>query len=125
MDIRPVTGSSHTAQAVGDRAPTTAGASTLPAPPPATAVETASAVQQPVSLPNMEQVKDAIQKINKTMASLSNNLEFSIDEDSDRTIIKVVDQETKEVIRQFPTKETLEIAKALDKMQGLLIKQQA
>ena len=124
MDIRPVNGNSPTVAPSADRAPP---ATVLPlsAPPPATAVETTAAVQQPVSLPSMEQVKEAVQKINKTMASLSNNLEFSIDEDSDRTIIKVVDQETKEVIRQVPTKETLEIAKALDKVQGLLIKQQA
>ena len=124
MDIRPVAGNASAAPAVAERK-TPVDVPPLSAPPPAAAVETATAVQQPVSLPSMEQVKEAVQKINKTMESLSNNLEFSIDEDSDRTIVKVVDQETKEVIRQFPTKETLEIAKALDKVKGLLIKQQA
>ncbi|MFD2272939.1 flagellar protein FlaG [Undibacterium arcticum] len=38
-------------------------------------------------------------------------------------MVKVVDQRTQEVIRQMPSPEALEIAKALDKMQGLLIRQ--
>ncbi|MFC6521248.1 flagellar protein FlaG [Undibacterium arcticum] len=40
-------------------------------------------------------------------------------------MVKVVDQRTQEVIRQMPSPEALEIAKALDKMQGLLIRQKA
>jgi flagellar protein FlaG len=41
-------------------------------------------------------------------------LEFSIDDDSHRTIVKVIDQHTKEVLRQIPTPEALQIAKAID-----------
>ena len=40
-------------------------------------------------------------------------------------IVKVMDNATKEVIRQIPSVEMLAIAKALDKIQGLLIKQKA
>jgi len=40
-------------------------------------------------------------------------------------VVKVVDKETKEVIRQMPSKEVVELAKALDKLQGLMIKQTA
>ena len=40
-------------------------------------------------------------------------------------IVKVVDRETREVLRQMPTQEALEIAKALDRTQGLLIKLEA
>jgi flagellar protein FlaG len=36
-----------------------------------------------------------------------------------------VDSETGEVIRQIPSKELLEIAHAIDKMQGMLLKQKA
>lgn len=125
MDIRPLGSAAQSVAAYVDKSTQTANTSAVPAKPVAAPVETASTVQQPVSLPNMEQVKEAVQKINKTMQALSNNLEFSIDEDSDRTIVKVVDQETKEVIRQVPTKEVLEIGKALDKVQGLLIRQKA
>jgi flagellar protein FlaG len=52
-------------------------------------------------------------------------VEFSVDEQSGRTIVRVVDRNTKEIIRQMPSQETLEIAQALDKAQGVLIRQKA
>lgn len=68
---------------------------------------------------------ESLREINKSMQALSQELEFSIDPDTDRTIVKVIDQRTQEVIRQMPSAEALEIAKALDRLQGLLIRQQA
>ena len=63
--------------------------------------------------------------INKAMQFMSRELEFSVDTDSQRTVVKIIDQQTKEVIRQMPTAEALEIGKALEKVQGLLIRQTA
>lgn len=73
----------------------------------------------------LKEVKQAVSDINKAMQFMSRQLEFSVDTDSERTIVKVIDQQTREVIRQMPTKEALEIGKALEKAQGLLIKQTA
>lgn len=67
-----------------------------------------------------EQVKHAVQKIQGTVNNLAQNLRFSIDEDTGKTIIKVMDVHTEEVIRQIPTEEAVEIARTLDKVQGLL-----
>lgn len=66
-------------------------------------------------------VEQAVKTINASLQGV----EFAIDSDSHRTVVKVVDQETKQVLRQMPTQEALEIAKSLDRMQGLLIKQEA
>ncbi len=92
---------------------------------PATTLETAAAVQQAAPVPSLDQVHQAVANINKSLQSLSQDIEFSVDHDSNRTIVKVVDQKTKEVIRQIPSPEALEIAKALDTVKGLLIKQTA
>jgi flagellar protein FlaG len=73
----------------------------------------------------LKEVTQAVSDINKAMQFMSRQLEFSVDTDSERTIVKVIDQQTREVIRQMPTKEALEIGKALEKAQGLLIKQTA
>jgi flagellar protein FlaG len=91
----------------------------------ATAADTNNAVQKVGPEPSLDQVKQAVQNINKSLQTLSQDLVFSVDTDSKRTIVKVVDQKTKEVIRQIPSTEALEIAKALDTVKGLLIKQQA
>jgi len=66
------------------------------------------------------QVKQAVQKIQGTVDNLAHNLRFSIDEDTGKTIIKVMDVHTEEVIRQIPSEEAIEIARTLDKVQGLL-----
>ncbi len=72
-----------------------------------------------------EQVNQAVEAINKTIQAASQNLEFSVDKDTRDVIVKVIDQQTKQVLRQIPTEEALDIAKSLDKLQGLLIKQTA
>lgn len=126
MDIRPLTNTTQTSPVYTDKG--IQGAQQAPASPVkqvAEPTQTVAAVQQPSSVANASQVTEAIKSINKAMQVFSQNLEFTIDEDSDRAVVKVVDQETKEVLRQMPSKEALEIAKALDKVQGLLVKQQA
>ena len=72
------------------------------------------------SMESEEQVKQAVQKIQGTVNNLAQNLQFSIDEDTGKTIIKVMDVHTEEVIRQIPTEEAVKIARTLDKVQGLL-----
>jgi flagellar protein FlaG len=95
---------------------------------PASAVETAAAVKGPAGVPSAEQLKEAVSQLNKASQDKTQGLEFSIDNDSKRTVVKVIDQSTKEVLRQIPTQEALEIAKALESKSstaGLLIQQTA
>ena len=77
---------------------------------------------EPVS---KQALQDAVATTNQFVKNVTNAVEFSIDKDSGDTVVKVVDTATKEVIRQYPSEEMLTIAKALDKIQGLLIKQKA
>lgn len=96
----------------------------------ATQVQTANAVQQAPSASNFPQVKQALESINKSAQIQAQGIEFTIDPDDDRTIVKVVDKDTKTVLRQIPTEEALSIARTIDKaieqsQQGLLINQKA
>ncbi|MBP8132668.1 MAG: flagellar protein FlaG [Zoogloea sp.] len=75
--------------------------------------------------PTAEQLTQAVKQIQDVIKQTAQSLQFSIDKDSGSTIVKVVDTESKKVIRQIPSEEVLAIAKALDKLQGLLVKQQA
>lgn len=68
---------------------------------------------------------EAVKHINKSLQANGQGVEFSIDEDSKRLVVKVVDQETREVLRQMPSVEALQIAKGLDRAQGMLIKHEA
>ena len=75
--------------------------------------------------PSSEQLNQAVKQIQDVIKQTAQSLQFSIDKDSGMTVVKVVDTESKKVIRQIPSEEVMAIAKALDKLQGLLVKQQA
>lgn len=126
MDIKPIGSSAaQPGQRVSETGNFNADVPTIAARQAATPIQTVNAVKQAADIPSMNQVNDAVKQINDTLKKLSQDLEFTLDEDTDRPVVKVVDQQTKEVIRQIPTQEALEIAKALDRVQGLLIRQQA
>jgi flagellar protein FlaG len=71
------------------------------------------------------QVTQALERIQRFVQPMANELEFSVDEVSGVRVVKVIDRATQELIRQIPSAEMLEIAKALDRLQGILLKQKA
>ena len=99
----------------------------LPPSPPATRAasgETGEApqpatVSRQETRPNQEaaQTKEyidrAMKRMNDYVQSVNRNLNFSVDETSGRNIIKVIDAETEEVIRQIPPEEMLALARRL------------
>lgn len=91
----------------------------------AAAAKAATPVQQPTAQATQKQVENAFEKLKVAMSSKASALQFSLDDSTGDTIARVVDSETGELIRQIPSKELLEIARALDKMQGTLLKQNA
>ena len=93
---------------------------------PRTATENDTvAPQQASKEPSREQLNKAVSELNQSSQIKTQGIEFSIDEDSQRTVVKVIDQETKEVLRQIPTKEALELSKTFDSAKGSLISQSA
>jgi len=83
-------------------------------------------VKQPESPPaDTDALKNAVKAANAAVRPLSNSLEFSIDQDSGRTVVRIYDASTRQLVRQLPSEEMLAIARALDKLQGMLIRDQA
>lgn len=74
-----------------------------------------------------QELEETLQRVRESLKSMaSNNLEFSIDDTTGKTVVRVVDSSTKELIRQIPTEEMLAIAQALDgEIKGLLVRNQA
>lgn len=92
------------------------------------AVEAPQAAATPAAAPQAtsEQLKKAVEDINRAMRQSHRNLEFSVDSDTNRVVVRLTDTETGEVIRQIPTEETLAISRSIGEFQqGLLLKQQA
>lgn len=76
--------------------------------------------------PTATELKSAVDNINQALQKVSSNLTFSIDQDTSLVVVKLIDKQAGDVIRQFPSKETIAIAKAIDAFQkGLFLDKQA
>src|SRR5206468_1749197 len=53
--------------------------------------------------PSRTEVDAAVKKLNDSMSASSQSLEFSVDQDSKQIVVKLIDQSTKEVLRQIPS----------------------
>jgi flagellar protein FlaG len=128
MDISQISNATQvpiTPPASRQAAPAATGApSAIPAVPNNAA---SVAIQSPTKADAVDaaDLKRSVDAINKFLKPVASNIEFSIDQDSGRTLVKIVDTETNTVIRQTPSREVLAIAKELDKLQGLLIREKA
>ncbi len=70
-----------------------------------------------------ERVQEAARQLNNFMKIVSVGLHFTVDADTKQTVVKVINKETGEVIRQIPSEEALRLSKAMDTLQGLIIQQ--
>ena len=95
-----------------------------------------AAKSAPVELPNIapgqaagqhlsaQQLKNAVDNINRSLQQSNISIQFSIDTDTQKTVVKLIDSGNGEVIRQYPSEDMLAISKSIENMQqGLLLKQ--
>ena len=66
-----------------------------------------------------EQIKRAVEDLNKKMKHTS--CEFGIHEATNRVMIKIVDNDTQEVIKEFPPEETLDMIAKVWEVAGLMV----
>ena len=106
------------------RAATAAYANTAEATAPAALDQTQRA---PVAVPPVDakMLQKAVKDLSQGVQNLQRSLQFSIDESGGRTVIKVVDKDTQEVIRQIPEEQVLELAARLDKVAGVFVQDEA
>lgn len=68
---------------------------------------------------------EAASKANQAISAMKSNLQFMVDDNTGINVVKVVDTETKQTIRQIPSEEMITIAQRLDELKGLLVKNTA
>lgn len=69
---------------------------------------------------NNEQIRKAVEKLNKSIESHSEAI-FGIHEGTNRVTIKIVDRTTKEVLKELPPEKTLDMIAKVWEMAGILI----
>lgn len=73
----------------------------------------------------IETLKDASEQLNEVVRIFQKDLSFSVDETTDRLVVKVIDRVTGEVIRQVPPETMLEALGKIHEMLGLLLDEHA
>lgn len=66
-------------------------------------------------------IKSAVDHANQTMRHARTKCEFAYHEETKRVSIKVIDEETEEVIREIPPEETLEMLSKMWELAGLMV----
>ena len=72
--------------------------------------------------PTADELKRITEELQRRVSALAPELQFSVDKSSGQSIFKFTDRTTHEIIRQFPSEETLQMGKELTRFQrGLLL----
>ena len=88
-----------------------------PAPAPAPAPVKASSID-PQDL--HRQLEDAVSVLNKQMEHTGTSLSFSVDEALGRSIVKVVNKDSGELVRQIPGEDVVRVARSIESLKGVL-----
>ncbi len=88
-----------------------------------TAITTPAAGAMPAA--DTHALRELVDKLRQTIGTTGQQVQFSIDQDTHQTVLRVTDAESGALLRQIPGDEALSMARILDRMQGILIRQKA
>ncbi len=71
--------------------------------------------KQPLTLEQLEKVAQQLQDF---VGEMNRGLEFSVDKDSGRDVIKVIDKNSGDLVKQYPSEEVLTLVAKLSEMVG-------
>ncbi|PTV96837.1 flagellar protein FlaG [Halanaerobium saccharolyticum] len=68
-----------------------------------------------------DEVRESVKDINEIVDKVKEGLSFQIHEDTEKIMVKVVDLNTDEVIKELPPEEMLDLQARIHEMVGILI----
>ncbi|MEW6764737.1 MAG: flagellar protein FlaG [Pseudomonadota bacterium] len=114
--VMPVSGLSEQAVAVSDTLPQIPG-------------KTGDALEQGLKSPSPEALQRAVSEVKDYIQSFRRDLNLNYDDETGRLVIKVIDRDTEEVVRQIPSEEVLSFIHNMlrlgDDREGVLLKEKA
>lgn len=69
-------------------------------------------------------IEQAATRVNEALSLANPQLRIRVDGETERVVVKVVEEESGELIRQIPPEELLELEKYLSSPKGLLLQEQ-
>ncbi len=94
------------------------------APQPSVEKKAEAQASEPQETSREEKAKDlgqALSRVREVFQKADSRLEFTVDPDLDRVVVKVMDGDSGTIIRQIPQQEVIDLAKRLETPTGLLL----
>jgi flagellar protein FlaG len=88
-------------------------------------VDTDLRASTPAPVATREVVEQAAARVKEVLRGTTSHLEIEVDPDLHKVVIKILNGESGEIIRQIPAQELLNLAKHLDEPKGLLLRERA
>jgi len=79
--------------------------------------------EEQVARKSREQLEEIRQAVNDALKDMNVGLDFEEAEETEELIVKVMDRDNDELIRQIPPEAMLQVAKRMEEMSGLLIEE--
>jgi len=92
---------------------------------PVTNAAPVAAFAQVDRTPGHKELGNVVADLNKVAQANAQGVRFSVDEDTGRTVVKVVDTQTDTVLRQIPSIEALKLWRSIEQMQGVMLRDKA
>jgi len=70
---------------------------------------------------SLEELDDAIKKLNSTAAAFNIKLNFSVDDQTERLVVKVMEKETEKIIREIPPEYILNMVAQIQSLIGVFV----
>jgi flagellar protein FlaG len=67
-----------------------------------------------------KRIEEAVRRLNEQMKETQTKLGFSVDNQTDRLIVKVTNKETGELVRQIPAEAVVKVAQSIESLKGVL-----
>ena len=84
-----------------------------------------TSLKQENTASDKDSLPEMVETLNARMQQMHRGLRFSVDDSSGRIIVKVMDLDTEELIRQIPSEEALRIMRSIGETQNLIFDDQA
>ena len=72
-----------------------------------------------------EETQKIVRDINSALQAVHTELSFTIDKETNKTVLKVINSRTQEVVRQIPAEDALRLASRISKLMGILVDENA
>lgn len=67
----------------------------------------------------------ALDRVNDMLRPMARGLAYARDASTGETVVRMVDTQTNQVLRQIPSEDAMAIARALDRLQGVFVRTKA